>query len=56
MLDVLDNPSFINLWALPTMTTQVPQGLIQQVPQPRGARPKEVVQPKSNEGCTIESE
>ena len=49
MLDVLDNPSFVNPWALPTMTTQVPQGLIQPVPQPRGARPKEVVQPKSNE-------
>ena len=50
MLDVLDNPSFINLWALPTMTTQVPQGLIQLVPQLRGARPKEAVQPKSNGG------
>ena len=50
MLDVLDNPSFTNPWALPTMTTQVPQGLIQPVPQPRGARPKEVVPPKSNEG------
>ena len=43
MLDVLDNPSFINPWALPTMTAQVPQGVIQPVPQPRGARPKEVV-------------
>ena len=50
MLDVLDNPSFINPWALPTMTTQVLQGLIQPVPQLRGARPKEMVQPKSNRG------
>ena len=46
MLDVLDNPSFINPWVLPTITSQVPQGLIQPVPQPRGARPKEGVRPK----------
>ena len=53
MLDVLDNPSFINPWALPTMTTQVPQGLIQPVPQLRGARPKEAVQPISNGGVPL---
>ena len=35
------------------MTTQVPQGIIQPVPQPRGARPKEVVQPRVNEGVPL---
>ena len=57
MLDVLDNPSFINPWALPSMTTQVPQNLIQPVPQLRGARPKNVVPQKLNGGVlTTQSE
>ena len=46
MLDALHNPSFINLFALHTTTSQVPQGLIQPVPQPRGVGPKEAVRPK----------
>ena len=50
MLDVLDNPYLSICGHYQLWTTQVPQGLIQPVPQPRGARPKEVVQPRSNEG------
>ena len=53
MLDVLDNPSFINPWVLPSMTTQVPQGLIQPILQPRGARPKDVVLQKLNRGVPM---
>ena len=53
MLDVLDNPSFINLWVLPSMTTQVSQGLIQPIPQLRGARPKDVVPQKLKGGVPM---
>ena len=53
MLDVLDIPSFINPWVLPSMTTQVPQGLIQPVLQLRGARPKDVVLQKLNGGVPM---
>ena len=57
MLDVLDNPSFINPWALPSMTTQALQGLVQPIPQPRGARPKDVTQQMQNERApTTQSE
>ena len=53
MLDILDNPSFINPWVLPSMTTQVPQGLIQPILQLRGARPKDVVLQKLKGGVPM---
>ena len=37
MLDILDNPSFINPWVLPPITAQPPQGLVQPIPQHGGA-------------------
>ena len=57
MLEILDNPSFINHWVFPSMTTQVPQDLIQPILQLRGARPKDVVLQKLNGGVpTTQSE
>ena len=53
MLDVLNNPSFINPWVLPSMATQVPQGLIQPISQLRGARPKDVVPQKLKGGVLM---
>ena len=50
MLDVLDRPTFINPWALPPMTIQPLEGLIQPIPQQKWTWPKEFVPKGLNDG------